>query len=118
MKYICGHERTRALLQPWAGSKRLAVAGFYFWNASTVMQKSQGDSSNLRSLLFEILRQSPTLTQTVCTSHRQDSSDFQPPEPWSRPQLLGAFRELAREARGDSKSASALVGWANTMETT
>lgn len=63
MKFLVHHPDTAKHLQVWAGSKRLVVAKFFFWNSGTRLQKSQ--EGLLRSLLFEILRQVPALLPEV-----------------------------------------------------
>lgn len=60
MKYICEHKDTRTNLEVWARGHKLIVANFFFWNAGRQdLQKSQ--EGLLRSILYQILRQSPNL---------------------------------------------------------
>ncbi|KAE9368850.1 hypothetical protein N431DRAFT_65065 [Stipitochalara longipes BDJ] len=59
MKYIYSHPRTTQALTRWAGDTTLVQACFYFWAAGTPFQKSI--EGLLRSLLFQILRQCPSL---------------------------------------------------------
>jgi hypothetical protein len=63
MKYVQTHETTRALLEQWAGSKKLAVSHFYFWNLGTPLQKTH--TGLLRALLYGILEQYPELIPAV-----------------------------------------------------
>jgi hypothetical protein len=63
MKYVQTHTTTRALLEQWAGSKKLAVSHFYFWNLGTPLQKTH--TGLLRALLHDILEQYPELIPAV-----------------------------------------------------
>lgn len=63
MKFLYNNDRTRNSLRVWAGDRRLVLAKFYFWNAGSTLQKSQ--EGLLRSILFEILRQCPSLILPV-----------------------------------------------------
>ena len=63
MKFLCRSRATTEHLGVWAGGKRLVVAGFFFWNAGTRLQKSR--EGLFRSLLFEILRKCPDLLPGV-----------------------------------------------------
>ena len=59
MKYLLGHWLTQRNLDVWAEDYQLITASF-FWNAGRIsLQKSQ--AGMLRSLLYQILRQSPEL---------------------------------------------------------
>lgn len=60
MKFLWEHEGTRTNLETWAKGQQLIMANFFFWNAGRVaLQKSQ--EGLLRSILYQILRQSPDL---------------------------------------------------------
>jgi hypothetical protein len=63
MKYVQTNRTTRALLARWAGSKKLAVSHFYFWNLGTPLQKTH--TGLLRALLHDILEQYPELIPAV-----------------------------------------------------
>lgn len=59
LKLVYEHAGTHKLLQRWSRDNKLLCAAFYFWDLGNTMQKSlQGF---YRSILFEILRQSPEL---------------------------------------------------------
>src|SRR5438034_11793152 len=103
MKYLYGHGRTEKLLRTWARPSELVKASHFFWNAGTEMQKSQ--VGLLQSLLFEILRKYPGLIQTICLSrwrNCRDSSRYSF-DPWTRKELLEAFRELFCQTLDDAK---------------
>ncbi|KAJ2993520.1 hypothetical protein NUW58_g1815 [Xylaria curta] len=95
MKFVCSHPTTIELLQQWADGKRLVTAGFFFWNAGTLLQKSR--EGLLRSLLFEILRKCPELIPRVSKSNqrvpfrRRHAEDE---ELWSQEELMEAYRSL------------------------
>jgi hypothetical protein len=63
MKFVQTHRTTRTLLERWAGSKKLAVSHFYFWNLGTSLQKTH--TGLLRALLHSILEQYPELIPAV-----------------------------------------------------
>jgi hypothetical protein len=64
MKYIYNHDQTKMKLQTWAGDERIITAYFFFWYAAKRrIQKSQ--EGLLRSLLYQILRQSPETIEHV-----------------------------------------------------
>lgn len=97
MKFLLDHQQTKELLKSWAGTKKLVIAKFFFWNAGTDMQKSQ--IGLFRSLLYEVLRQCPDLIQTVCASKLETFRPFtREPEPWTQPELWQAISELKTQS--------------------
>jgi hypothetical protein len=64
MKFVAEHEQTKSYLVEWAGDKKLVIANFYFWNAST-HQSQKSQRGLLRTILYQILRQCPELIQTA-----------------------------------------------------
>jgi hypothetical protein len=63
MKYIYLHPDTQKHLSFWAGSSPYHIAGFFFWNSGTKLQRSQ--AGLFRSLLYEVLRKIPDLIPIV-----------------------------------------------------
>ncbi|KAI4190243.1 MAG: hypothetical protein L6R41_000913 [Letrouitia leprolyta] len=63
VKFLHDSERVRSALQDWAGTSRLVVASFFFWNLGSKLQKSQ--HGVLRSLLYQILEAQPELIPCV-----------------------------------------------------
>ncbi|KAF5662941.1 hypothetical protein FDENT_13232 [Fusarium denticulatum] len=61
MKYLHQHGKTRALLQTWANGSDLISASFFFYALGKTEQKSQ--SGLLRSLLYQILKYDPSVTE-------------------------------------------------------
>jgi hypothetical protein len=66
MKYIATQPRTRLILDEWADRHELVTASYFFWNAGTTLQKSQGGL--LRAILFQILDKRPHLVPVVFPS--------------------------------------------------
>ena len=64
VKFLAEHQQTKNLLTEWAGDKKLVIANFYFWNAST-NQSQKSQRGLLRTILYQILRQCPELIQTA-----------------------------------------------------
>jgi hypothetical protein len=112
MKFLASHRRTRKELLRWTGADNILVmASFFFWSAGTEMQKSQ--EGLLQSLLFEILRQCPTLIPDIFTRRTTTSFIGKEPEwttfgriedginPWSLSELLECF-SMIRNQIGNS----------------
>lgn len=91
MKYLSNDDRTKKVLKVWAGQNRLFTASFFFWNAGNPMQKSQ--IGLLRTLLYEVLIQSPDLIPTVC-SERWSSNEYHDSASWRLDELNSAFNQL------------------------
>lgn len=108
MRYLCDSQKSRDYLLSWAGSARLATAGFFFWIAGSHLQRSQ--QGLLRQLLFEILRQYRDLIPTVCEDRwlHEDSAtghdwiDRHNWKPWTLDELreaLGRLQNLSLDTR-------------------
>jgi len=108
MKFIAAHQKTREYLDEWAGDKKLMIAKFYFWSASTHRsQKSQ--QGLLRAILYQILCQCPELIQVAyrdqwiaMTSDAKilrESRD----ELLTVPALLDALRQISTTTQSNSK---------------
>ncbi|KAK4449067.1 hypothetical protein QBC34DRAFT_326556 [Podospora aff. communis PSN243] len=73
MKYLCTHDETRRRLQDWAPGGKLVMADFFFWSAAKKMlQNSQ--QGLLRSLIYQIMRQSPTIIELIYPEVGQQQS--------------------------------------------
>ena len=101
MKHLYDHQKVRKLLQPWTGDKRLVTAGFFFWNAGHELQRTQ--EGLLQSMLFEVLRQSPALIEKTCPGRWNAKHLFDITEPWTRDELVEAFRTLILLSAVDTK---------------
>jgi len=68
MKFILNHPRLELLLREWAGDLPLHIVSFYFWNAgSDYLQKTL--EGFIRTILYQILSQSPALVAQVAPRH-------------------------------------------------
>lgn len=63
MKFIGGNPRTQEELKAWAGNRELIFGQFYFWAAGIEAQRTL--PGMLKSLLFQVLIQSPSLIKHV-----------------------------------------------------
>ena len=81
VKYVAESPKTAELLRPWTGGHKLVTAGFYFWSSATdELQKSA--AGLLRSIMFQILRRCPDLSQSAF------------PSQWRRPRWEPTVGEL------------------------
>ena len=69
MKLVCNDQLTFDALEVWAGHEQSIIAKHFFWSGGNQMQKSQ--SGLLRSLLYQILQQCPSLIKLVCPKQWQ-----------------------------------------------
>ncbi|KAM7218002.1 hypothetical protein V8F06_006685 [Rhypophila decipiens] len=83
MRFLFEHQGTKTELEEWAGGKRIILAGFFFCNPGSELQKPL--AGLFRSILYGILAQCPELVQQVLpeqwarlNSHHQvqDQSEF------------------------------------------
>ncbi|KAL8834112.1 MAG: hypothetical protein Q9170_003915 [Blastenia crenularia] len=94
MKFLDGHWKTESALRHWAGPKTLVTASFFFWNLGVDMQKSQ--EGLLRTLLYHVLRQVPSLIRVVCPVH-WNSDELEQPE-WTQPEISKCLHELRKQS--------------------
>ena len=92
MKFFHNHKKTHSALRSWAGDRRLLVASFFFWNAGTLMQKSQ--LGLLQTLLYHIFRQAPDLIEIACPTRWQQR--LHPNDPWNYKEIEQAFMNLGK----------------------
>lgn len=88
MKFLSEDKMLDAQLAKWAGSKTLVKASFYFWFSGSTLQRSQ--EGLLRSLLFEIFRQCPSVIRCAC----QERWDQDIARPWHRQELMETVKRL------------------------
>jgi hypothetical protein len=86
MNYVFAEERTTEALKTWAGKRQLLTPTFFFWNAGSTLQKSTGGL--LRSLLYQLLEQRPSLGSLATQS---------PIPTWTDARLLKTLLELIRQ---------------------
>jgi len=96
MKYLYDQERTKTLLREWSKTTTLVLAGHFFWNSGTYMQKSQ--QGLLQSLLYEILAQHPDIVRAVSPNKWSAAlSDPQTTHEWTLSDLFQAFSNLVSQ---------------------
>lgn len=101
MKYIFESLEAQKYLKQWAGVQSLRTAAFFFWNSGSTLERSQ--NGLLRSLLFTVLSQQPTLIAVVFPrlwavlySRLQSRGLHETEEldPWTNNELKAGFQRL------------------------
>ncbi|GAW13640.1 hypothetical protein ANO14919_030270 [Xylariales sp. No.14919] len=93
MKHIADSPDTRAALRQWSSPSEPVVSSHYFWIFGTPMQKSK--EGLLRTLLFEIFRQYPSLLKAVCPDRwESEFSSSAAAKPWSISELRHVLDRL------------------------
>ncbi|KAL8380657.1 hypothetical protein RB595_005094 [Gaeumannomyces hyphopodioides] len=90
MKFASQHASTQSALQRWARPAKLCTASYYFWNQGFEWQKSQ--VGLLRTLIFEILRSSPSVIPHVAKGRSKFDS-------WERAELESTLRLIADQGQ-------------------
>ncbi|KAK5625286.1 hypothetical protein RRF57_001002 [Xylaria bambusicola] len=102
MKHIADSPNTRAALRQWSSPSEPVISSHYFWIFGTSMQKSK--EGLLRTLLFEIFRQFPSLLKTVCPDRwESEFSSSAAAKPWSIKELRHVL-ELVTSPKVDVKT--------------
>ncbi|KAI0018820.1 hypothetical protein F4780DRAFT_494425 [Xylariomycetidae sp. FL0641] len=91
MKFLVDHRQTSSALRSWAGGRQLFIASHYFWLAGSPLQKST--EGLLRTLLYQILRESPVLIQELWSN--RVFCDFASEREWSETELALALKTLS-----------------------
>ena len=101
MSYLSHHERTLGLLRVWSGPKKVLSPKYFFWSVGTTLEKSV--EGLLRSLLYQIFREIPSLIPVSC-EHRsalvsaEDYPDnFAPMTSWTLRRLRTTFNTAIRQ---------------------
>jgi hypothetical protein len=77
MKYVSQHNLLAEHLKAWSGTQTVVTANFFFWNLGKKdLQKSQ--EGLLRSVLYQILRQQPSLIKLVYPRQPDIKLDYDP----------------------------------------
>ena len=99
MKFIAHHPLTNELLSMWANSGTVIKACHYFWSPGTDIQRSQ--EGLLRSLVYDILCQSPELIRWVCADRwlRVNSAKASMPMPWSISELQTTIHKIVKQTQ-------------------
>ncbi|UPL04115.1 hypothetical protein LCI18_015049 [Fusarium solani-melongenae] len=99
MKFITGRSETTSLLSLWAKDMVMISASHYFWSSGTDVQRSQ--EGLLRSLIFDVLGQSPALipiayperwSQIIAGKTLHDTS-------WTMRELRETIQRIAKQTR-------------------
>ncbi|KAF5585587.1 hypothetical protein FPCIR_8300 [Fusarium pseudocircinatum] len=104
MKYLHQHEKTQTLLQTWANGSELISASFFFYALGKPEQKSQ--SGLLRSLLYQILKYDPSVTERALphmwreACYNQSSPELEVP---SIDEMATALKALCSTLHADKK---------------
>ena len=106
MKFLVNHPETTDALKEWAGNHRLITGSFFFWEAGSMMQKSQ--RGLFASLLHEILRQCPELIHPVMGSKLGNlQRNLQRATPnrhrWTRDELWEIIERLGEQNEVDAR---------------
>ena len=94
MKYIAQHPKALEYLSAWSKGDRVLVAKYFFWNSGTSLEKSE--EGLLRSLLFDILRSSPELADTIEKAKSSYGTPVDLNNNWSRHELLKTLEAVSQ----------------------
>lgn len=103
MKHLSHHGLVKDALQAWAGNQDLVQASFFFWIAGSEFQKSQ--MGLLRSLLHEMIRQSPDLIALAFPDlvRKDPYAVLLENEPWSIQRLYEVFDRISTMSLPEKK---------------
>ena len=96
MKYIYHDERTFEHLAKWSPDNAPLTAAFFFWSSGSNLQMSH--EGLLRSLLFQLLKQSPALIPCIFPERWEVYNLFSSDSlAWTQEELTQGFKLLAKE---------------------
>jgi len=100
MRFLAGHEQTRALLRTWARRNHcvLAVCAHYFWCSGSQLQSSQ--EGLWRSILYTIAKGNRELASVVFADRACDDDQTLAQlrsQPWARKDLVSALSLLVAQ---------------------
>ena len=101
MNYLSHHERTLRLLRVWSGTKKVLNPTYFFWSVGTALEKSV--EGLLRSLLYQIFREVPSLISVSCEHEsalvygEECPDDFGPIATWTVRKLRTTFQTVIRQ---------------------
>jgi len=90
MSFLRNHPKTGALLVNWAGDTPLYKGFFFFWNSGDLLQRTQ--NGMLRSLLYEILSQNPSLISLIAPEYEEYINIY-----WSDSALKQIFNKFCTQ---------------------
>ncbi|KAK4223322.1 hypothetical protein QBC38DRAFT_52999 [Podospora fimiseda] len=102
MKFVVQHNALASNLAIWAKGLPVVTASYYLWMAGIHLEHSQEGLT--RSLLFQCLKQRPSLLPRVCKKQyaliQALGIDACVPPPWKLSELLHCLKELSSSAVG------------------
>lgn len=97
-----GESRCHVHLREWAGSLRLVVAAFYFWNSGMDVQTTQ--FGLLRTLLHRVITQCPEIIPQIASKQWESMCLFDALyDPWTVQQLHDMLLRAIDILKDDSK---------------
>ncbi|KAI0880041.1 uncharacterized protein GGS22DRAFT_100299 [Annulohypoxylon maeteangense] len=100
MKYVADSQETRSALQHWSSPYQVVISSHYFWIFGTLMQKSR--EGLLRTLLYEIFRQCPSLLE-ACSSRWSSELSSSESKTWPLSELREVLHSIAYQEKLDAK---------------
>ena len=101
MNYLSHHERTLGLLRVWSGTKKILSPKYFFWSTGTTLENSV--EGLLRSLLYQIFREVPSLIPVSCENRsasvfaEECSDNYGPIGTWTLRTLRTTFQTVIRQ---------------------
>ena len=101
MNYLSHHERTLGLLRVWSGTKKMLSPKYFFWSTGTTLENSV--EGLLRSLLYQIFREVPSLIPVSCENRsasafaEECSDNYGPIATWTLRTLRTTFQTVIRQ---------------------
>ncbi|KAI1852645.1 hypothetical protein JX266_002186 [Neoarthrinium moseri] len=109
-----GHPRCREYLDQWAGSRKLIIASFYFWNSGLQVQTTQ--KGLLMTLLRQILEECPDLLSFASPSRWESLCLFGQIPDWQDSELLSIFHLCIRNLKRCNAAAALFVDGLDEFE--
>ncbi|KAI8715151.1 NACHT domain-containing protein [Fusarium sp. LHS14.1] len=101
MKFLATHDNTKKRLRSWGRKDTVVVAGHFFWIVGTPMQKNL--LGLWRTLLYQVLKECPTLIETVCASRWAEVDGLSVSEPWHKNELYDVMEIRSSQTSLDVK---------------
>ncbi|KAI1878958.1 hypothetical protein JX265_003135 [Neoarthrinium moseri] len=109
-----GHPRCREYLDQWAGSRKLIIASFYFWNSGLQVQTTQ--RGLLMTLLRQILEECPDLLSFASPSRWESLCLFEQNPEWEDSELQSLFHLCIRNLKRCNAAAALFVDGLDEFE--
>ncbi|KAI1391895.1 prion-inhibition and propagation-domain-containing protein [Hypoxylon trugodes] len=94
MKFIYDHDKTKSIIEEWAGDTPWVMASFFFWNIGSEEQKSQ--KGLVRALLYQVLDSKPSLIKELLPRMWEGIYDRGDISPLPNEEMEEIFTKLAR----------------------